>query len=147
MSTVILQRVDVGRLSDDPMSKRLLEDNSTYQRCSLSTGSIFLCPLARLRQQSKQLPSITPLLKKPGLDVADPKSCRPIANLSVLSKLLERFVAVQLMDLNACRLLQLFQSTYGASHSTETMVTKVLADILMAFYRGDTGAVEHFGSV
>jgi len=33
---------------------------------------------------------ITPIVKKPGLDAADDSSYRPISNLSVLSKLLER---------------------------------------------------------
>ena len=37
--------------------------------------------------------SITPRLKKADLDYADVKSYRPISNLSVLSKLLERLVA------------------------------------------------------
>ena len=36
---------------------------------------------------------ITPIIKKPGLDAADVKSYRPISNLSVVSKLLERVVA------------------------------------------------------
>jgi len=54
---------------------------------------------------------ITPLLKKANLDSADPKSYRPIANLSVLSKLLERLVARQLVSyLNAVRLLPDLQS-------------------------------------
>jgi len=45
---------------------------------------------------------ITPLLKKPDLDSADVTSYRPISHLSVLSKLLERLVARQLLDyLNA----------------------------------------------
>jgi len=35
---------------------------------------------------------ITPLIKKPDLDSADPRSYRPISNLSVVSKLLERVV-------------------------------------------------------
>ena len=83
------------------------------------------------------LAEYTPLLKKPDLDSADPKSYRPIANLSVLSKLLERLVVRQLLDhLNAARLLPELQSAYRAHHSTETAVTKVLADILLAL---DTG--------
>ena len=40
---------------------------------------------------------ITPILKKADLDSSDPKSCRPISNLSVLSKLLERLVSKQLV--------------------------------------------------
>ena len=40
---------------------------------------------------------ITPLLKKADLDSADVKSYRPISNLSVVSKLLERLVSSQLV--------------------------------------------------
>jgi len=40
---------------------------------------------------------ITPTLKKADLDPADAKSYRPISNLSVLSKLLERVVAKHLI--------------------------------------------------
>jgi hypothetical protein len=41
---------------------------------------------------------ITPVIKKPGLDAADPSSYRPrpISNLSVMSKLFKRLVAAQL---------------------------------------------------
>ena len=41
---------------------------------------------------------VTPIVKKPELDGTDVSSYRPISNLPVLSKLLERFVARQLMD-------------------------------------------------
>jgi len=40
---------------------------------------------------------ITPILNKAGMDAADPKSYRPISNLSVLSKLLKRLVSQQLV--------------------------------------------------
>jgi len=67
-----------------------------FNRC-LSMGSV---------PTSFKAAYITPLLKKPDLDSADQKSYRPIANLSVLSKLLERLVVRQLLDhLNATRLL------------------------------------------
>jgi len=85
---------------------------------------------------------MTPLLKKPDLDPADVKSYRPISNLSVLSKLLERLVARQLLDyLNAAKLLPELQSAYRANHSTETAVLKVLADILRAVDSGDLAAL------
>ena len=41
---------------------------------------------------------ITPRLKKADLDPTDAKSYRPISNLSVLSKLLERLVCEQLVS-------------------------------------------------
>jgi len=56
---------------------------------------------------------------------------RPISNLSVLSKLLERLIARQLVDyLTATKLLPNVQSAYRAFHSTTTTVLKVLAHIL-----------------
>jgi len=76
---------------------------------------------------------ITPLLHYAD-DSADQKSYRPIANLSVLSKLLERLVVV---SFSTTWLLPELQSAYSAHHSTETAVTKVLADILLALDIGD----------
>jgi hypothetical protein len=74
-----------------------------------------------------------PLLMKPDLDPADVRSFRPITNLPVASKLLDRLVARQLMAyLNATRLLSSLQSAYRINHSTETMQLKVLGDILLA---------------
>ena len=54
---------------------------------------------------------ITPLLKKPDLDSADPRSYRPISNLSVVSKLLERVISQQLRShLSTSDLLPRLQS-------------------------------------
>ena len=39
---------------------------------------------------------ITPILKKPGLDVDDPASYRPISNLNTISKILERLFLARL---------------------------------------------------
>ena len=67
------------------------------------------------------------------MDPADVQSYRPISNLSVASKLLERLVAQQLLAyLNQSGLLPRLQSAYRAGHSTETAVLKVLSDILLA---------------
>ena len=81
---------------------------------------------------------VTPLLKKPDLDPADVKSHRPISNLSMMSTLLERLVARQLIDyLTTSKLLPDLQLAYRAHHSTETAVLKVLGDILRAVDSGD----------
>ena len=85
---------------------------------------------------------VTPILKKSGLAEDDAKNYRPISNLSVLSKLLERLVAGQLVDyLSSHNLLPENQSAYRANHSTETAIAKVLSDILMAIDHGDTAAL------
>ena len=72
---------------------------------------------------------ITPILKKTDMDPADTKLYRPISNLSVLSKLLERLVSKQPVTyLKDNSLLLDRQSAYRAHHSTETAVLKVLAE-------------------
>ena len=64
------------------------------------------------------------------------------SNLPVLSKLLERLVARQLMDyLSFADLLQSLQSGFRPVHSTETAVLRVLSDILQAVDRGDSAAL------
>jgi len=85
---------------------------------------------------------ITPVIKKAGLDAADVRSYRPISNLPVLSKLLERLVVQQLMDyLTSANLLPQLQSGFRPCHSTETAVQKVLSDILQAVDQGDVAAL------
>ena len=85
---------------------------------------------------------ITPRLKKNNMDPVDPSSYRPISNLSVLSKLLERLVACRLLaHLRSSGLLPRLQSAYRANHSVETAVLKVLSDILLAIDNGDLSSL------
>jgi hypothetical protein len=72
------------------------------------------------------------------MDVSDCRSYRPISNLSVVSKLLER----QLMNyLRSNDLLPSYQSTYRPFHSTEIAVLSVLSDILKAFDSADVAGL------
>jgi hypothetical protein len=85
---------------------------------------------------------ITPLIKKAGMDVSDCRSYRPISNLSVVSKLLERRVSRQLMNyLRSNDLLPSYQSAYWPFHSTETAVLCVLSDILKAVDSGNVAGL------
>jgi hypothetical protein len=132
-----VQQLPDKQCTADPMTTRLLKDN-------VDVLAPFLAVLFNRSMSLGVVPGtfkeayITPLLKKPDMDPADVKSYRPISNLSVLSKLLERLVARQLLDyLTTSKLLPELQSAYRACHSTETAVLKVLGDILHAVDHGD----------
>jgi hypothetical protein len=123
--------------ASDPLPTWLLKK-------SISFMAPFLCHLFNWSLEHGEVPSsfksayITPLLKKADLDPADVKSYRPISNLSIISKLLERLVCSQLVKyLKDNNLLPDLQSAYRAMHSTETAVLKVAADILLALDSGN----------
>ena len=72
------------------------------------------------------------------MDTGDVRSYRPISNLSVASKLLERIAAKQLIAyLEKSALLPRLQSAYRTGHSSKTAVLKVLSDILLGIDAGD----------
>ena len=76
---------------------------------------------------------ITPIYKKKQLDVNKLSSYRPIAQLPVVAKVMERHVANQLqryMEENDIHVLH--QSAYRVNHSTETALLKIHNDISRA---------------
>jgi hypothetical protein len=76
---------------------------------------------------------VFPSLKKPNLDPSLCRNYRPIANLSFLSKTLERLVSLQLLPyLEQSGLLPPRQSGFRAHHSTETALLSLLSDIYSA---------------
>ena len=78
---------------------------------------------------------VTPRIK---MDPTDPRSYRPISNLPVSSKLLERQLLAYFITSG---LLPRLQSAYRSHHSTETAILKVLSDILLAIDAGDLSAL------
>ena len=73
------------------------------------------------------------------MDEASPSSYRPISNLSLISKLLNRLIVQQFVAyLNASRLLPANPSCFWRGHSTEAVIIRVLSDFLDAVDRDDT---------
>ena len=75
---------------------------------------------------------VRPSLKKTDLDSECLSSYRPISNLSFLSKIIEKCVALQLTKyLEENQLYSKFQSGYRKYHSCETATTRIHNDILV----------------
>src|SRR6218665_1340397 len=133
----LIQSTPNTQSTADPLPTSLLKECavtmapfiSQLVNCSISTGRV---------PTIFKVATITPLPKKPSLDTADVKSYRPISNLSVLSKMLERVVSKQLVNyLNINQLFPDRQSAYHAFHSTETVLADILSDILLAIDSGN----------
>ena len=76
---------------------------------------------------------VRPLLKKPSLDKEIFKNYRPVSNISFVSKLLEKVVALRLdKHLEENGLHEPRQSAYRTGHSTETALLRVHHDIAAA---------------
>ena len=89
---------------------------------------------------------VTPILKKSSLDKEILKNYRPVSNLSFISKILERAVAVQLQThLDEAGLMTAFQSAYRKHHSAGSALLDVCSDILLGVAKGSVTALTLLG--
>ena len=97
-----------------------------------------LTNIVNMSLQSASMPTalkeaaIKPKLKKDNLDSEDYSNFRPISNLKVTTKIIEKAVFCQLSDhLRDNDLEESFQSAYKRFHSTETALLRVQNDVLL----------------
>ena len=85
---------------------------------------------------------VTPLIKKASLPVEDLKNYRPVSGLSLISKLVERVVARQLVDhIHRHGLDNPYQSAYKSGHSTEMALLSIKNDVHLSLSQGEATAL------
>ena len=121
----------------DPFPTKLLMSHLSY------ILDIILC-IVNLCFSSGVFPTpckssiIFPLIKKQGLDPEILRNYRPVANLSFISKIIEKAIATQIHDhLINNDIVDNFQSAYKAGHSCETVLLRVYNDIVTTIGRGN----------
>ena len=87
---------------------------------------------SRVPERWKEAP-VKPLIKKPTLS-CEYKNYRPVGNLCVISKIIEKAALKQIiLHLDENARLPSFQSTYRAFHSTETALVDLIGNLLWNF--------------
>ena len=128
----IMQRSTLKTAPHDPIPASLFKDNMEIlipYVCNIVNTSIKTCIVPPLLKHSV----ITPIYKQKQLDVEDVANYRPISQLPIMSKIMERHVAEQLQHhMNDNNINMVFQSAYRANHSTETALIRIHNDVTQA---------------
>ena len=127
----ILKDTNIKSCGLDPVPAELLKEN-------LDLFLPELCDLVNLSLTSGSMEGVkvahlTPLIKSMSLDSSNMKNYRPVSNLAFVGKLIEKVVQRRLeKHLTANGLHIPSQSAYKKNHSTETLLIRVVNDLLIA---------------
>ena len=118
--------------SSDPFPTKLLMD---HLEAIIDT----ILHIVNLSLTTAVFPSIViPLIKKTGLNCEILKNYRAVSNLSFLSKIIEKFISVRILQhITDNDIIDGFQSAYKAGHSCETALLRVYNDIVITIGKGN----------
>ena len=139
--TKLLKSSNLKSSQDDPIPAWLLQE-CTSELMPLITAIVNTSLSSGCVPTSLKCAKIKPLLKKPRLDPENLKHYRPVSNLTLLSKLIEKVVTIQLQQhLEVNCLQEQFQSAYKQRHSTETALLCVQNDLLESLDTNQIGVL------
>ena len=127
----ILKSVDIKSCGSDPIPAELMKEHldiflpeiCELVNLSLSTGSM----------DGVKSALVVPLVKSASLDSSNFKNYRPVSNLAFIGKVVEKVVQKRLEKHMQDNNLNIpFQSAYKKNHSTETLLIRIVNDLLIA---------------
>ena len=124
----------------NPVPSSVLKDLAPYIIMEITT-IVNVSLRERLFANKRKIAIIKPLLMKIGLDLIT-KNCRPVSNLSFMSKLFERCMLTQFnRHWEDNQLMPDYQSAYRSNYSCRTLLVKLVNDILWDYENQDVVAL------
>ena len=134
---VLLSKINKTTCMFDPFPTRLLL-NFSHLFIDVIVRIIYLTFSTASFRVAFKSAVVKSLFKKITLDCDILKTFYPVSNLPYLSKLIEKVIAIQLVEhMRQNAIMEKVQSSYKAHHSTETALLRVYTNVMFNIDRGN----------